>query len=277
MPDTTDIQIPFLPAVESSDNNTLSLEQHLYDSLFVATDSTAPTVRKSLFTHHELQVHHTYEATLNRQSSPAWFLIVILLSILFTTLYLRAKQLTPASLFQASTDHRALERILREENLTHKADLFPIALLLSIPLTLVIYFNIMPSDITPWSAILQYIALWAGIIVVYFLRNGVLRRLGNAFDNSESVSLYISSNYIFHIAYTVACAVMAFFICYTGSAGQNFLIALGIIIGILFLCRMIRGLNLILTLSKTPKLYLFYYLCILEIVPILVLIKVALS
>lgn len=275
MPDTTSIQIADLPAAENS-SNPLSLEPHLYDSLFAATDSTAPALHKSLFTHHELQVQHTYETTLNRQSTSGWFLLVILISALLTILYLRAKQITAAALFRASVDHRSLERILREENLTHKADLFPIALLFAIPLALIIYYNIMPSDINFWTAAIQYLAIWLGIVAIYFLRNGTLRLLGNAFDNSESVGLYISSNYFYHIAYTAACTILAFFICYTDIAGHHFLIVLGVIIGILFLCRMIRGLNLILTLSKTPKLYLFYYLCILEIVPILVLAKATL-
>lgn len=275
MPDTTSIQIPLLPAAEGN-QQTLSLEPHLYDSLFTATDSSAPALRTSLFTHHELQVHHTYETSLNRQASSGWFLIVILISFMLTTLYLRAKQITPATIFQASVDHRSLERILREENLTHSADLAPIALLMPIPLALVIYYNIMPTGISLWAAIGQYMLLWAGVVSIYFLRNGVLRLLGTAFNNSEAMGLYISSNYFYHIAYTIACMMMAFFVCYTGNAGRHFLIALCVIVGILFLCRLIRGLNLILTLSKTPKLYLFYYLCILEIVPILALIKVAL-
>ena len=49
------------------------------------------------------------------------------------------------------------------------------------------------------------------------------------------------------------------------------------ILGLLFVVRLIRGLQLILTFSKTPKFYLFYYLCILEIVPIIIIIKVAIS
>lgn len=273
MPDTTAIQIPFLPASNSSEN-ALTILPKLCDSLFVGTDSTGPVLHKSLFTNHELQVQHNYEATLHQQSTSGWFLGFILISFLLTILYLRSKQLTPATLFQASVNHRSLERILREENLTHRADMLPIALIMPISLALVIYHSMMPSNITTWTAILEYIGLWAGIVAVYFLRNGVLRLLGEAFDNSEAVSLYISSNYFYHITYAVVSTVMAFFICYTDAAGQHFLVALGIILGILFLCRLVRGLNLILTLSKSPKLYLFYYLCILEIVPILVILKI---
>lgn len=272
MPDTTAIQVPFLPATNSNEN-ALSILPELCDGLFVGTDSIGPVLHKSLFTHHELQVQHNYEVDLHRQSTPGWFLLFILLSIILTVIYMRAKQLTPATIFQASVDHRSLERILREENLTHRTDLMPIALVMPIPLALVIYYSLMPSDITAWAALLEYLGLWAAIVAVYLLRNGVLRLMGDAFDNNEVVGMYISSNYMYHVAYAMAGSVMAFFVCYTGAASQGFLVALGIILGILLLCRLVRGLNLILTLSKSPKLYLFYYLCILEIVPILVILK----
>ena len=139
------------------------------------------------------------------------------------------------------------------------------------------YFFFFQHPSNTWIDLLQYLTLFAVSIVVYFTRNGIFRFLGNAFNNSESVHVYLSSNYVYHLLYAIAASGLAFFVCYTDTVGPVFFYILTGIIALLFTIRLIRGLKLILTFSKTPKVYLFYYLCILEIVPIIIIIKVIIS
>ena len=143
-----------------------------------------------------------------------------------------------------------------------------------IPISLIGYHAFIPHVSNTWIDILQYLLLVVVCCTIYFTRNGILRFIGNAFENRESVHIYLSSNYIYHLLYGIVATAFAFFIFYTDYAGQTFLYILYGIIALLFIIRFLRGMQLILTYSKTPKLYLFYYLCILEIVPIIVLIKV---
>ena len=249
----------------------------VYDSIFTPLEQAEPVVRKSLFTHHQLEVKHNHEMEIHHQGVSGWYFGFIALSIFMICTYLRTKQIGLLTLLQSAIDHRALGRMLRETNLTHAPDQAPIALLMLLPVTLVGYFFFFSHPENIWYDILHYLLLYVASIVIYFTRNGIFRFIGNAFNNSESIHIYLSSNYIYHLLYAIAASALAFFVCYTDSVGPIFFYILAGVIALLFSIRLIRGLKLILTFSKTPKVYLFYYLCILEIVPIIIIIKVVIS
>lgn len=228
----------------------------------------------SLFTHHTLPVTHTHEIAIQRQGAPGWFLAFIALSFLLSCIYLRSKQINVIDVLQSAVDRRAMDRNLRESNMTHNGDKAPIAVLMLIPVALLLYYYFMkPSIQNTWIQIGQYLLLLLSCTGAYFLRNGLIRFVGSAFENEESVSLYLTSNYVYHMLYGIVATIMCFFVCYTDSMGPIFFkITLGIL-AFLFISRIIRGMQLILTNSNTLKLYLFYYLCIFEIVPIIIVSK----
>ena len=249
----------------------------VYDSIFSPLKQEPLEVRKSIFSHHQLQVEHNHEININHDGAPGWFFGFIVLSIFLICTFLRRKQIDILTLLQSAIDHRAMSRMLRDTNLTHAPDQAPIALLMLLPVTLVGYFFFFPHPDNIWSDVLQYVILYAASIAIYFTRNGIFRFVGNAFNNSESVHVYLSSNYVYHMLYAIAATGLAFFVCYTDSVGSVFFYILAGLLALLFIRRLIRGLKLILTFSKAPKVYLFYYLCILEIVPIIVISKVVIS
>lgn len=243
-----------------------------YDTLFPLPNADA-TPRKSLFTGHQLPVRHTVETAIHRQEVPGWFLGFIALSFMFICIYLRSKHLSLANVLYSAIDNRAMERILREYNLTHTKALAIIAPIMLMPVTLVAYRFLLPRGSNLWISISQYLLVYLACCLIYYLRNGIIRLFGNAFEDNEAIHMYLSSNYLYHLLYAVVTTPMAFFICYTDNMGEVFLKVLIGIIGLLFIMRVLRGMQLILTHAKTSKLYLFYYLCTLEIVPILILIK----
>ena len=249
----------------------------VYDSIFTPIEQAVPTVRKSLFSHHELAVQHNHEMEIHHAGVSGWYFGFIALSIFLICAYLRTKQMGLLTLLQSAIDHRAMGRMLRETNLTHAPDQAPLALLMLMPVTLVAYFFFFPHMGNTLYDILHYLLLYVASIAIYFTRNGIFRFVGNAFNNSESVHIYLSSNYIYNLLYAIVASALAFFVCYTDNVGPIFFYVLAGIIALLFSIRLIRGLKLILTFSKTPKVYLFYYLCILEIVPIIIIIKVVVS
>ena len=260
------------------DSNLLTVQVScLYDSVFVATDHAEPVPRKSLFTHHLLPVRHGHEISVSHAGTPGWYLGGIALSILFLCLFLRAKQLRLPDLLQSLVSERAMGRVLRETNLTRAVTQAPIALVMLFPLCLVANHCFMPQLHNVWLDMLTFLGIYAASLCLYFVRNGIIRFIGNAFLNGDAVHLYLTSNYVYHLAYGVAATALAFFVCFTGNLGNVFLYILAAIVGILFVMRLIRGMQLILTYSKSPKLYLFYYLCTLEIAPVLILTSVAIS
>jgi len=248
-----------------------------YDTIFTPIEPSEPVVRKSLFTHHSLAVTSSGETDIHHQGAPGWYFGFIVLSIFLTFIFLRSKQLRLVDLLMPSVNHRALDRLLRDTNLTRSSNQAPIAFLMLLPTTLIAYYTYGPTVSNVWTDITQYLLLLLGALIVYFFRNGIFRFLGSAFNNSESIHIYLSSNYLFHLLYAIVATAFAFFIIYTEYVSQTLLYILLGTLGFLFTIRLFRGLQLILTISKTPKLFLFYYLCILEIVPIFIVIKIVLS
>ncbi len=248
-----------------------------YDTIFTPLEAREPVLHKSLFTHHELQVKSSHEKSIMHEDAPGWFFGVIALALFLIFNFLRRKQINLIELLQSAIDHRALDRLLRDSNLTHPSAQAPIALIMILPLSLMGYYFFMPHGSKILADILTYALVFLVCFAAYFTRNGVMRIVGDAFSNNESVSFYLASNYIFHLLYAIVGAVMAFFVCYTGEMGQTFFYITLALLGALMVVRFIRGMQIILTLSKTSKFYLFYYLCILEIVPVVIIAKVATS
>lgn len=273
MPNTS-IPGPYVPPLDTT--GTAVHVTCAYDTLF-----TSPTVdntlHKSLFTGHQLPILHTTETAIQRQGSPGWLLAFIAFSFLFICIYLRSKHLNLGNVFLSAIDSRAMDRILRESNLTHTKDLAVIAPIMLMPVFLIVYHTLFPSGGNPWTAMAQYLFGLLACCLAYYLRNGVIRLLGNAFEDNEAIHIYLSSNYMYHLLYGITATVMAFFVCYTDNVGPIFLLVFLGILGLLFIMRLLRGMQLILTHAKASKLYLFYYLCTLEIVPVLVLIKATIS
>ncbi len=272
------LQIDTLPAYTAAADSAAGEEMVCaYDTLFKATDRPAPVRRQSLFTHHQMQVVHHAETPIVGRTVSGWFLVVIALSMTLTVLYMRKKQLTVLRLLHAAINMRVMARTLRESNLTHTGNQAPIAVVALAPLALIGCFCAHPYSQRPLMDFAQYLLILGCATTAYFVRNGIIRLIGNAFDNSETANAYIANNYMFHLLYGVAASAFAFFICYTDNMGTVFLYILGGVIGLLFILRFFRGMKLILTYAKYPKVYFFYYLCSLELLPILILIKLALQ
>lgn len=249
----------------------------LYDSLFVPVDHAEPVPRKSLFTHHQLPMRHSHEIAVPHTGTPGWYLGGIALSVVFLCLFLRSKQLRIVDLLQSLLSERTMARVLRESNLTRAVTQAPIALIMLFPLSLVACHLLIPSSSSGSVGLLSFLALYAAGCIVYYTRNGIFRFIGEAFLNGEAMHLYLSNSYVYHLVYAIVATALSFFVCFTGSVGNVFLNILAGMLGLLVVMRFIRGVRLILTHAKSPQLYLFYYLCTLEIVPIVILIHGAIS
>lgn len=249
----------------------------ILDTIFTFLQRPAPALHRSLFTQHELMPHNTHEIALSHHGASGWYFAVILLSTFLLCIFIRNRKILLSDLFQALVEPHAIERFLRDANLTHTSELYSIAVLCLVPISLCIYYPFAPHNSIAVLDFLFYILALLGCYAAYFLRNSLFRLIGNAFGNSEAVDAYLASAYLFHLLYGVAACALAFFICYTGIHSMSFVITFFVVIGILFVLKLVKGLQLILTLSKTSKFYLFYYLCILEIVPFVILAKVLIS
>ena len=270
-PDTLDLTAQpfyqwdtFVPVVEEPD---LGVYQGMMDSIFVEQDTAVQQYRPSLFREHTLVPHDTGLLARTDNSAPAWtfFFLVLLAGLL--CLYYRIHKITVGGLLRSIVDSRAMDRMLRDSNMTRTMQMVPMGLLMIASLALpMAYFAIrMPLG--------NYLLLSAAVMLAYLLRNLLIRLLGIIFDDSAAVQSYITSNYLYHLVLASVTIPMLFLFFYLPGGNHVVLDILAGLIVLEFVVRLVRGLRLYLTQSFNSHFYLFYYLCIVEIIPFIVLIK----
>ena len=240
-------------------------------SLFFLPDSGAvhdTVVRPSLFTGHELSVTHDTIQPRTDTTTPLWPFGILLALALLTTLYYRIRKLKFTNLMASLVDSRAMDRTLRESNLTSRIRYVSIGLLTVASLMMAVHQTAMAK-----TGIVGYLVMTAAVTAAYLLRNGLLRLLAVIFDNRAAIDSYTISNYLYHLALTTIILPLLLPLCYLPVGKDVLLYLLAGVVAVEFLMRLVRGMKLFLTQSSGPYIYLFYYLCIVEIVPILALLK----
>ena len=254
----------FVTVVEEAD---MGVYQSMMDSIFREGDSITQPQRPSLFREHTLVPHDSNLLVRPGKSSPSWTFILLVILAGLLCLYYRVHKITVGHLLHSVVDSRAMDRMLRGNNMTRTVQMFPMGLLLIASLALpVAYF----TDRLPF---VSYLTLSAVVMLAYLLRNLLLRFFGTIFDDSAAVNAYITSNYLYHLVLASVTIPLLFLFFYLPWSNEVVLDILAGLIALEFIMRLFRGLKLFLTQSSNAHFYLFYYLCIVEIVPILVLIK----
>ena len=238
------------------------------DSILPPRDMPDTLFRKSIFYRHSLQVQHQdLKPRPDGHTAPWIFSIILLLSTLLC-LYYRLRKIKLKSILHATINRRALERLIRDYNLNRKFIMIPIGLLVCATLALVIYLAALQD-----RGLGTYLLLSIAMMVAYLLRNTLFRLLANTFENKQAMDAYIASNYIYHLVLASILAVLLYPLAYLPGGENVMLTVIAIVVGIAFTMRFLRGVKLFLTLSSGSRFYLFYYLCIIEMIPVLVLIK----
>ena len=242
----------------------------MLDSVFAPRAEAEVRQHPSMFRGHTLAVNHQDIVSRPSQGVPAWTFAALLILVGLLCLYFRQHKIAFGSLVKSVFDSRAMDRMLRGSNLIRTFQLIPMGLLLLAVLALPIAQ--MPA-MTQLPSPVAFLLLTLALGIAYLLRNGLFQLLGTVFDSNAAVTLYINSNYLYHLLLATILTPLLFLYFYLpGGSGTIIYIILGIV-AIEFILRVFRGLKLFLTHSSGSRFYLFYYLCIVEMVPILLLIK----
>ncbi len=235
---------------------------------------TPPCVRKSLF-------------VVERQSSPVpttslrnptpgsdWiFGVIVILLVLMSVILNRAK-IKFKDLAVSPFDYHTLERVLREYNIK-PFNLYPLTIIvlagMAISLLKIsgefLHLDFQVSDLQ------LFLMAFASLIVFFFLKIGFVKMLGVVFGNDDAAYMYVVNNLMFNSLLAIFSTPMLLPLFFSVNTGRLFLIIYLCFISIVFIIRTLRGFQLILTNPSGSHLYLFYYLCILEIAPILLAVK----
>ena len=239
-----------------------------FDSIHRPREVMDTVFRKSLFQRHTLQVQHQTMTVRPDNNEPTWIFVSLLLLTGLICIYYHLRKIKFATLLKALVDRRVMDRLVRDCNLNRTVIMLPMGLLLVATCCLPVHRIAMAQ--TGWVG---YLLLTAGIGLLYILRNSILRLLGNTFENRQGIILYITNNYLFHLMEATVTIALLFPFFYLPGARTAMAFITGGFVAIAFLVRLFRGVKIFLTLPNSSNFYLFYYLCIVELIPILALIK----
>ncbi len=270
IPDTIDyLHVPKHPVDAMHDKvSPLSL-----DSIFAAYQPHEVVQHISLFTHHSLQPQHTTIYPRRVQATPDWIFVLLVLLIALLSLYLNSFRVQVGRLFGSTINLREMEYFYRDNNFKRYFTILPMMLFYAATIALCLFFYLEINQytlfsLTPWAT---YGVLFGLITTFFLLKSTLISLLGNIFSNLNAAQLYNSNNYIYQFAACIVLIPLLLFAFYGPCHPQRWSVVLLYTIAFAFCLRFFRGIKLILTNSTTSKFYLFYYLCTLEIVPLLIL------
>lgn len=246
------------------------------DSVFAPyADDTLTTYCESMFASSP-HISSAHEPQLrNSVQGIDWMFFVIVGLLALTSLYLNHIRFNLKDIFMSLFNQRVQGRVERENNVKIR-NLIPMTGIYIAALSSLIcqiatsYIKIHLTVEAP----IFYTLLTAALILYVLLRGVLIRLVGDIFRDNGSVLLYLTSNHLFYFVGGMVMTPLLLFVYFAGNGSKTALIIASIFAIILLITRFLRGIQLILTNSKSSKLYLFYYLCILEIVPILAMAKI---
>ena len=240
----------------------------LMDSIFSQHETIDTLVRTSIFSGHSMPPADGTLHPIASAAAPVWAFGLVLLIAIIATIFLRNRQIDLKQLLMSLVDARAMDRMLRSANLTRSTQMIPLSLMLTGSVAIATLPFLSHPFHALWGAL-----LWLVLTAAYLIRNLLIRLLGEVLDSTNGVNLYITSNYLYHITLTLFSLPFLLLELYLPWDNRAIYIAHIVLVALFFIMRIIRGMQLFLTHADNSRFYLFYYLCTVESIPILVLIK----
>ena len=165
-------------------------------------------------------------------------------------------------------------QMIREGALYSSGLVFPMTLVVLLTYSVFTYqiINLINPDVLANTVQIQLLSyLFGGILVLLLTKTLLVRGAGFLFKTSELAEEYASNSYYFHIITAVSLLPFLFFSIFDKS---SILIYLSLFVtALLFIYRILRGVLISLEMQKYSPYQNLLYLCTLEFLPILVIIK----
>lgn len=248
------------------------------DSIFLAAKGVA-SPRKTIFQNHEYQRESYAEKNNIPKYYPAWVFVILLVVMLVIGWIFNTSRVRIQQVFKASMGRRSLNLLFHDGNIFKEKIIIPLMSSFIILLSLVIYafMEIYDYSIYSQSSIINYMLIVFGVTGLVLLRHAIVYFLGSLFKFKIGILYYLTNNVCYYFLETMVLLPLLFFLFYTDVAYMKIVAYILVIsLSILVFLRLFRGLSLILLDSGFSQLYLFYYLCIVEVIPFFVLIKLVL-
>jgi len=248
------------------------------DTLSRSAETPAAPNRIILYGTHSLTPRHN--GPLERETASQDWMFPVLFGMLavFTALrlfYSRYFKQMVASLFNVNLSNQ----IVRDENILVQRATVYMSIMFYLTAALFLYFVSEHRQWElPWAGsgfprFLKFIVVVSAVYAVKFL---ALRFCGWLFGLERELTAYLFTIFIINNVQGLVLFPFIVLMCYNPGIGVSWMITLCfIVIGFFYLFRLFRGLQIGLNVPGTSLLYLFLYLCTLELAPLLVMFRIA--
>ena len=267
--------VPLYPPYIYHIDDTVQYEQiQLFDldSLLTANDS--------VFYHRSLFRGHAYVAKDNAtqqrvgNDTPLWvFATIILVMFLLGRLFSNYKG-RKSDILLSPFSRRSLKTLLNERTINKVSVGLMVDFLYSVLITLAEFFVIRHFGVSlfgkPWVDVL---VLEVFTFVFIYVRVLLVKFIGSVFNYKISTGAYILNQSICNLLCGMLLVPALLLGFYSGLNATALLYILTAVVLLMFLIRVVRGSVLMLSESKFSKIYMLYYMFVIEIVPVVVVAK----
>ena len=252
-----------------------------------STDSTAdfqsilsPSSKHlgSFFTSHQLKVKHIQPVQFN-QYQPDWILGLLLLCFIvvaWVQVYYRRRL---RQILMAPFSKRFLNQLIRDGDLFSERISLAMGLIYVISISLFLYELTESVNVSSSLKLSQgytlFLVMCIFLLVYWLIKIVAMRFLSFIFKTRQTSKEYILNILIFNILTGIFFLPFLVFAIYLKCV--IFLWVCTIIFCLFFLFRLIRGFLIGISITKFSYLFLFVYLCSLELLPLIVLLKIVLK
>ena len=231
----------------------------------------------SFFTAHNLRARGISPGSYIRPQ-PDWIAVLLILCFILLAWVQVFDRHRLSQIIRAPFQKRFFNQLIREGNLFAERISLILGIIYFICLILLVYLGYtMLLGSPPFNIGGFYFFLAIGICLVFYwaVKVFIIRLLGKVFRTSQTTREYMINILVFNLISGLMLLPLLVLIIYLQSI---YLLYIGLIItALVILLRFLRGFLIGTTLTKFSYLYLFVYLCSLEILPLIVLLRVFLN
>jgi hypothetical protein len=230
-----------------------------------------------LYQGHELKAVNSKPIQRNNVSPDWLFPIVLLLLAFFAWLRLFYSKFF-VQMLRAFLNLNLSNQIVRDENIFFQRVSIYLSIVFNVILALLVYFisihyNWHVGGVGP--GFMRYLFFVVVITAAYALKYLVLKITGWLFEQEREIATYIFNIFLINNILGMALLPFVCLLAYNQSISGPWLIYVPLIlIGVGFAWRYYRGFRIGMGTGSFSPLYLFLYLCTLEIAPLMILIRI---
>jgi hypothetical protein len=205
------------------------------------------------------------------------FPVLILVFIVFTWLKVFYSKYF-SQMFQAFTNNNLTNQIVRDENMLVQRASGYLSLVFNLIAALLLYLI---SNYFGWSlggigfGFSRFIFFAILVSAAYTIKFLLLKFSGWLFDQDREMATYIFNIFLINNVLGILLLPFILLLAYNQQIHASYLITMSVILaGMAFLYRIYRGILVGFNAMSFSPLYLFLYLCTLEIAPLLILIRI---